>query len=151
MSRSRKRLLVRLAFTVALFASGCSALVTVNVTGGWAGDMTWTTGPATGMTQPFSLDLAQVEKDIAGTITLIGRATETYTINITFGRATGSTVEFTASGVNDVITPAVNVTFDFDGESDGTEMSGTGSANINGTTYEFTWTATLVAPPPAEE
>lgn len=151
MSTSRKRLLVRLALTVAVFASGCSALITVNVTGGWGGNLTWTTGPGTGFTSPFSLDLAQVEKDISGTITLIGRATETYTINITFGRATGSTVEFTASGVNDVIAPAVNVTFDFDGESDGTEMSGTGTANIDGNVYEFTWTATLVAPPPAEE
>jgi len=147
MSRSRKRLSVRLGLAVVLFASGCSSLVTVDVTGGWVANMTWTSGPLAGFSQPFSLDLVQDEKDIAGTVTLVSHSTNTYTIDVTFGRASGSSVEFTASGVNDQISPEIPVTFDFDGDAGDTEMSGTGTANIAGAAYNFTWTATLVAPP----
>ncbi len=150
MLRSHKRLLARLGFAVALFATGCSALVTVNVTGGWVGDITWTSGPAAGISQPFSLDLVQDGKDITGTITLTSHSTYTYTIDITFGRATGSSIEFTASGVNDQVPSPVDVAFDFDGEAGDTEMFGTGTANIEGTPYEFTWAATLVTPPVEE-
>lgn len=150
MSRSFKHLLIGAGLLAALLAGGCASLVTVDVTGGWVGTMTWTTGPLTGATQPVSFDLVQEGKDISGSIVLVGRSTDTYTINITFGRATGRSVEFTASGVNDVVTPSVSVTFDFDGEADDTTMDGTGTAVISGTAYEFTWTATLVTPPPEE-
>ncbi len=47
MSRSHKRLLVRLGFAVVLFASGCSSLVTVDVTGlGLRIEATWTSATA---------------------------------------------------------------------------------------------------------
>ncbi len=150
MPSSHKRLLVRLGLAIVLFASGCSSLVTVDVTGGWVGNMTWTTGPATGFASPFSLDLVQDGKDITGTVTLVSHSTNTYTIDVTFGRASGSSVEFTASGVNDQISPEIPVTFDFDGDAGDTEMSGTGTANIDGAAYTFTWTATLVTPPVEE-
>jgi hypothetical protein len=112
--------------------------------------MTWTSGPLKDFTQPFSLDLVQDEKDITGTVTLVSHSTNTYTIDVTFGRASGSSVEFTASGVNDQISPEIPVTFDFDGDAGDTEMSGTGTANIAGAAYNFTWTATLVTPPVEE-
>ncbi|MGD9675629.1 MAG: hypothetical protein AB7V19_02980 [Candidatus Bipolaricaulia bacterium] len=150
MEKRGRYLLIRLGLSSLLVAAGCSSIVTVDVTGGWGGTLTWTEGPAANITYPMSFDLAQEDGDISGTVTLTSHGAETYTIAITQGRAHGSSVEFAASGVNDKIPTPVAVVFAFDGTADGGTMSGTGTAEIGQDLYEFTWTATLVAPPPVE-
>ncbi|MDD5220196.1 MAG: hypothetical protein PHV11_06500 [Candidatus Bipolaricaulis sp.] len=150
MARLWKRVLLRLGLIALLVATGCSSIITVDVTGGWVGTLTWTDGPAANITYPLSFDLAQEDKDLSGRVTLTSHGTETYTIDITQGRAHGSSVEFTASGVNDKVPTPVDVVFVFDGTADSDTLSGTGTAEIGGDLYEFAWAVTLVAPPPAE-
>lgn len=150
MSRSSKRLLARLGLLVVVAVCGCSPAIRVDVSGGWVGDITWTSGPATGLTTPLSLDLLQDGSDVSGEVTLTSHSNYTYTIPITFGRARSSGVEFDASGYNDQLSPAVPVTWQFDGTPGTTQMSGTGTATINGSTYRFSWDAVLVSPPAVE-
>ena len=52
-----------------------------------------------------------------------------------------------ARGTNPWITPEPTIEFEIEGRFDQTAMSGEGTQSIDGTTYEFEWTATLVTEP----
>jgi hypothetical protein len=149
----KKRLVfvVRLAFILLACAVGCAPAARFNLTGGWSGTFSYTSGPETSFTKSFSMSLFDDEGSITGSATFPSSALETFEIPITRGETHADTVVLEASGFNDKTTPQTPVRFSFDGEATATTMSGVGTHTVNGTPYTFTWQATLVAPPPPVE
>jgi hypothetical protein len=149
----KKRLVfvIRLACILLACAVGCAPAAHVNLTGGWSGTFSYTSGPMTSFTSSFSMDLFDDEGSITGSATFPSSAMQWFEIPITNGETHADTVVLEASGFNDKTTPQTPVRFSFDGEATATTMSGVGTHTVNGTPYTFTWQATLVAPPPPEE
>jgi hypothetical protein len=147
MTKFGKAVVVRLAVLVAMLLTGCSSLVPIDLTGGWTGELLWADGPAAGFRQDFTLDLLHEDRTLSGTITLPSHAMQTFDLPITFGRTKGQTLEIEATGTNDLLTPPVPVFFTLEGDFDSTTMSGTGTQTVQGSTYHFTWTATLAYAP----
>jgi hypothetical protein len=151
---SKKKCLVfvvRLAFVLLVFAVGCTPVARVNLTGGWSGTFSYTSGPMTSLSSSFSMDLFDDEGSITGSAIFPSSAMQTFEIPITLGETHADTVVLEASGFNDKTTPQTPVRFSFDGEATATTMTGVGTHTVNGTSYAFTWVATLVAPPPPVE
>jgi hypothetical protein len=150
MRRFWKGLFVRTAVCGAILLAGCTTITPPIITGGWIGELLWSDGPASGFRQEFTLDLVHDGTDITGTITLPSHAMQTFDIPITYGRTKGWSLEIEASGTNDLLKPPVPVFFTLEGDFDASNMSGTGTQTVQGSTYRFTWTATLAYPPAAE-
>jgi len=150
MGIGRKSIVVRLLLAGIVALTGCGPASRIDLTGTWTGQLTWTSGPATGFTSPITLSLVHEDDRITGTVTLTGPASQTFDIEIASGRARSRTIEIHATGMNPLVTPPVAVSLDLDGDYSEAEMSGTGSQTIGGTIYQLTWEAVLTWAPPAE-
>jgi hypothetical protein len=150
MTTFRKALVVRLGLLLALVLAGCAPIVPIDLTGGWIAEILWIDGPAAGFRQGFVLDLVHEGNDLSGEVTLPSHAMQTFDLPITFGRTRSQTLEIEASGANDLLTPPVPVFFTLEGDFDATSVAGTGTQTVQGSTYHFTWTATLAYPPVPE-
>ncbi len=143
-------LLCRLGLAALACVVGCGPVVHIDLTGGWSGTYTYTSGPMTSLTSSFSMDLVDDDGDISGSAIFPSHGMSTFEIPVTHGETHADTVILEASGTNDQVTPAAAVRFSFDGNVTTTTMSGIGTHTVNGTAYTFTWEATLVVPPPDE-
>jgi len=150
MSRRSRVTLVGAVFFATMAFAGCMGLVQIDVSGVWQGQLLWTGGPASGFTSPISLDLLQDDRQVYGTITLLGPGSLPFPIEISHGQTTGTSVHIEASGINDIVAPPVTVAISLDGTAADGTLSGTGEQTIGSNTYPFSWTADLVAPPPTE-
>lgn len=151
--KTRLDFLLRLASlgcVVLVAAVSCTPAASVNVTGGWSGTITWTSGPMASLTSAFSVDFFDDEGDLTGSATFPAGSMLTFEIPLTRGDVHADTIVFEAAGQNDITTPPTPVRFTFDGEVTATTMSGVGTQFVNGTSYTFTWQAVLVAPPAPE-
>lgn len=148
MTRLQKAVLARVVLFTALTLSGCVLLVSVDITGEWAGTLLWTDGPSSGFTSSISLALTHENRDVLGTVTLMGPGSQPFDLAISTGRTSARSVRIDASGVIDVITPPRNVAISLDGDFDEDQMSGTGSQTVDGNTYQFTWEAVRISGPP---
>jgi len=144
MRRQDKRWVAGIGIALLCLLCGCTAIVPIDLSGTWAGQISWLTGPATGLSSPLSLNLAHENRIISGTVTLTS-SQETFDITIDNGRSTGSTLIIEASGTNNLVTPPAVVLLDLSGGFDSTNMAGTGTQTINGTVYEIEWSATLMS------
>ena len=148
MSRLQKILLTRVALVVAVLLGGCMSFVNVDVTGEWAGTLTWIDGPSSGFTSPISLALVHENRDVSGTVTLMGPGSQPFELAITDGRTNALSIRLRASGTLTAFTPAISVSITLDGDFDNQNMSGTGSQTVDGSTYEFTWELVRISGPP---
>jgi hypothetical protein len=152
LSKARLDLLVRLSCIgcVALAGLvGCAVTAPIDVSGGWAGTMTWTSGPMTSLNSSFALNLVADGGSVTGAAQFSSGYMKTFEIPVS-GEVHADTVVLEATGQNPFTSPATTVRFAFDGEATATTMSGVGTQLVGGASYTFTWTATLVAPPAAE-
>lgn len=151
--KTRLDLLLRLASVgcvVLAAVVSCAPAARVNVSGGWSGTITWTSGPMASLKSSFSMDLFDDEGDVTGSAVFPAGAMQTFQIPVTRGEVHADTIVFEAAGQNDITTPPTPVRFTFDGEVTATTMSGVGTQFVNGASYTFTWQAVLVAPPAPE-
>jgi len=148
LSQFQKRMIVQGIAIATLSLSSCLLAPRIDISGRWDGWITWTDGPAAGLTSPIGLTLVHEDRSLSGTITLVGPGSQPFDLSITAGTARGSSLFIAALGTNYNIDPPVNVSIELDGDYDATEMSGTGSQTISGNLYHFTWEATLSTPPP---
>jgi hypothetical protein len=150
-SRLQKAIIARILLLAAFWLSGCSFVSSpINISGMWVGDLQWTDGPAETFIYPFTLDLVHEDRDLSGTATIDGPGSVPFALDIRDGYARTHTMSLEASGVFPG-SPPQSVTFELEGDFHETQMSGTGSQTINGTTYHFTWEAVLVVPAVPEE
>ena len=151
MSKLQKAIIARGLLLAVFWLSGCSFLSSpINISGLWIGNIQWTDGPGAGFTSPITLDLVHADRDLSGTATLVGPASLSYTLTISQGHARTVSMSLDASGVLPT-NPPQNVTISLDGDFHETQMSGTGTQTVNGTTYHLTWEAVLIAPVIPEE
>ncbi len=151
--KKRLDLFVRLAAwtsVLLLAAASCAPAVVVDLSGGWSGTITWTSGPMTSLESPFSLDLVDDGEALSGSAEFPSGYLRTFTLLITRAEVHADTIVLEASGQNDAVSPAVPVRFAFDGAVSATTMSGVGTQFVNGTSYTFAWEATLTEPVPVE-
>jgi hypothetical protein len=148
MTLFRKAVLARVVLFASLFLFGCFALVRIDLTGGWEGSLLWISGPSTGFSSPMSLAIVHQDRDVTGTITLMGPGSVPFVLTIDEGRTQGRTIQIRASGVLNLGTTTIDVILEIDGDYDSSEMSGTGEQTVDGTTYLFTWELVRVSGPP---
>lgn len=148
MKRIHKAILVRVLIVSAFLLSGCFALVRIDLTGTWQGDLLWTTGPSSGFSSPVFLDIVHENRDVSGTVTLMGPGSQPFDLTISSGRTSARTIRIEAFGSIDTISPPLAVTIRLEGDFDETSMSGTGSQTFGGSTYEFTWDLVRLSGPP---
>jgi len=150
-TKLQKAITARVLLLAVFWLSGCSFFSSpINISGLWAGNMQWIDGPAALLMSPITLDLVHENRDLSGTITLTGPGSAPFDLDITDGRARTVSMSLEASGVLPINPPQL-VTLKLEGDFLETEMSGTGTHTVNGTTYHLTWEAGLVAPAiPAE-
>ena len=151
MTTLKKSLVVRAALLVAFVLTGCTGAIRIDLTGTWEGTLTWTSGSAAGLTSVLRLDVTHDGNDLSGTVTLVSHASQTFEIAITSGRAKSGSLTLEASGTNDLVTPSATVSLSLEADYDETQMSGSGTQIINGTTYTIDWEATLIWSPAADE
>jgi hypothetical protein len=150
-SKLLKTIIARVLLLAAFWLSGCSFFSSpINISGLWVGNIQWTDGPGAGFTSPITLDLVHEDRDLSGAVTLAGPGSMSFDLNITDGRARTVSMSLEASGTLPT-NPPQNVTIELDGDFLETQMSGTGTQTVNGTTYHLTWEVVLVAPAPPEE
>ncbi|MGB2982934.1 MAG: hypothetical protein WBC63_03625 [Candidatus Bipolaricaulia bacterium] len=148
MSRLQRAILVRVVLFVAIVLGGCVSPVRIDLTGTWEGTLLWTEGQSTGFRSPISLDLTHVDRDLSGTVILMGPGSQPFDLTISGGRTSARSIRVEASGVIDQIDPPLSVSISLDGDFDETRMSGTGSQTFAGSTYEFTWEMVRISGPP---
>ena len=131
--------------------ASCTPAVRVDVSGGWTGTYTYTSGPATGFKYTFALNLVDDEGAVTGSGSFPSSgSTDNFVIPITRGEVHADTVVLEASGQNTYTNPATPVRFTFDGNVTATTMSGVGTHVVGSVSYGFTWQATLTSPPAPE-
>jgi len=151
LSKLQKAIIARLLLLAAFWLSGCSFFSSpINISGLWQGQLQWTDGPGAGFTSPITFDFVHDDRDLSGTVTLIGPGSTPFDLDITQGSARTHTMSLEASGVLPV-NPPQSVTLELDGDFHETQMSGTGTQQVNGTTYHLTWEAALIAPAVPDE
>lgn len=151
MSRRRKAIIARLLLLATFWLSGCTFFSSpIDISGLWTGTIQWTDGPGAGFTSPITLDLVHEDRDLSGTVTLVGPGSTSFDLEIEDGYARISSLSLDASGVLESTTTQ-SVTISLDGDFLETQMSGTGTQTIDGTTYQLTWEAVLIAPAVPEE
>lgn len=148
MSMRRKALIVRIVLTAIVWLSGCTLSLPIDITGQWVGTLEYTSGPAAGFVYPLTLNLVYDDRGVNGTITLISHGSLTFELPINSGRAKNPDIRLDASGTNPHIVPSPTVSVTMEGRYDAESMSGEGNQTVDGRTYEFTWTASFVAPAP---
>ena len=147
MTHLQKVILARVVLFAALTLGGCAFLVSVDVTGEWAGTLLWIDGPSSGFTSSISLTLTHENRNVSGTVTLMGPGSQPFDLAISSGRTSARSVRIEASGVADVLTPPRNVSISLDGDFDEDQMSGAGLQTIDGNTYQFTWELVRISAP----
>ncbi len=148
--KTRVDLLLRLASVGCVLLAGiisCAPVARIDVSGGWSGTMTYTSGPMTSLNSAFSMDLFDDEGSLAGSAEFPSGHIGSFEIPVTHGEVHADTIVLEFAGQNDVVVPSIPVRFTFDGQVTATSMSGVGMWFVNGTSYTFTWRATLTAPP----
>ena len=141
----QKAIIARVLLFAAFWLSGCSFFSSpINISGQWSGHIEWTTG-FPGIQTTLYLDLVHDDRDLSGSVWLGGPGGTSFELVISDGYARTHTMSLEASGTL-AITPPQNVTLELDGDFHETQMSGTGTHTVNGTTYELIWEAVLVAP-----
>jgi hypothetical protein len=146
MQRRDRALVARLVVMLICFLGGCTATAPINLSGTWVGQITWISGPASGLSSLLQLDLSHEGSSLHGTITLSSSGQQTFDITIDNGRSTGYTLNLHASGTNDLVNPPATVLLDLAGGFDSQNMAGTGTQTVNGAEYDIEWSATLVSP-----
>jgi hypothetical protein len=147
-TRLQKAIVVRILLVATVALTGCVAAVRIDLTGTWAGSLEWTDGPSAGFTSSISLDIAHENRDVSGTVTLMGPGSQPFDLTISPGRTNAREVHLNASGTIDSITPPVAVSISLDGDFDASNISGTGSQTFGGSTYHFTWEVVRTSGPP---
>lgn len=151
MSKLRKAIIARVLFLAVFWLSGCSFFSSpIDISGLWIGNIEWTDGPGAGFTSPITLDLVHEDRDLSGTATLVGPGSASFNLDISDGYARTVSMSLEASGTLPT-DPPQNVAIELDGNFHETQMSGTGTQTVNGTTYHLTWEAVLIAPAVPEE
>ncbi len=146
MSRCQKQLIAKVVLLAGFWVTGCTFFSSpIDISGLWVGSIQWTDGPGAGFTSPITLDLLHIDRDLSGTVTLAGPGSSSFDLAVVEGRAKTVSMSLEASGVL-ATSPPQNVTLTLEGEFLETQMSGTGTQTVNGTTYNLTWEAVLVAP-----
>jgi hypothetical protein len=126
--------------------SGCVRVPTVDLTGPWAGSLTYTSGPATGFAFPVQLNLTHEGSSVQGTITLRSHAEFTYILPVVHGRARGGTLLLMARGTNPWVAGEPSIELTLDAEIDSAAiLVGVGIHAIDQALYSFTWEATRSA------
>jgi hypothetical protein len=147
---TRAVVLTRLACIGCLALAGvvsCTPTPSANLSGDWSGTLTYTSGPMTALTSPFTLVLLDDEGDVTGSGTFSGGGANAFDVPVTLGAVHADTVVLEAAGNSPYTTPQTPVRFTFDGEVTATTMSGVGTHTVGSKAYNFTWQATLLAPP----
>jgi hypothetical protein len=134
-----------------LALGGCLQTPPAAVAGGWTGTLTWTGAPVPGMTMPLTLTLTQEDRTVDGEIGLMGPGSKPFSLAISAGSVEGDAVSIAASGTLETGSTPQQIAISLSGTCNGTRMTGTGTQTVEGSTYAFTWEATLTAPPPSEE
>ncbi len=147
MSRWQKALVARVLTFLCLFLWGCFFFTPVNITGTWVGTMEWTSGPASGLVYPITLNLVHENRELTGTVTLPSHSLLSFDIPIIQGTARSANMSLVARGPNPWITPEPMIEFEIEGEFDQTTASGEGTQSIDGTIYSFDWQAILTTEP----
>jgi len=148
MSRWLKLIVVRVLLVGILFLWGCMFSAPIDISGIWTGTMTWTSGPATGLSQPVTLDLTLVNRTVSGSVRLVSHAMSTFDIPITYGRAKSVNLDLEASGQNTMVPSNPTVFFVLEARYTSDTMTGTGTQTIDGNAYDFDFEATLTTPAP---
>jgi hypothetical protein len=133
---------------LALLFGGCASLIRIDVTGEWQGSLLWTSGPSSGFSSPMSLSLAHEDRDVAGTVTLMGPGSQPFTLTITDGVADAYGIEIHASGTLDAGGATITVSLFLEGDYDEQAMSGTGTQSFGANSYAFTWELVRISGPP---
>ncbi len=150
MSKLQKAIIARLLLLAVFWLSGCSFFSSpIDISGVWEGHIEWTTGFA-GIQSPITLDLVHDGRELSGTVTLMGPGSAPFDLDITQGSARTHTMSLEASGALP-INPPQAVAIELDGDFHNTQMSGTGTQTVNGTTYQLIWEVVLIAPAVPEE
>ncbi len=149
MTRLQKAIFVRLVLVGVIGLGGCISLVHIDLTGAWQGTLTWTTGPSAPLESPISLEIVHENRDISGTVTLVGPGSQPFALTITSGRTSARSIRIDAFGTLELGSSSVSVTISLEGDYDDENMSGTGSQTIDGNTYEFAWEMIRISGPPA--
>ena len=148
MSRLQKIVLTRVALIAACLLGGCMSFVNVDITGEWQGTLTWIDGPSATFISPISLALVHENRDVSGTVTLMGPGSQPFALTITDGRTNARSIHLQASGTLTLATRDLSVSISLDGDFDGTNMSGAGSQTFDGSSYQFTWELVRISGPP---
>jgi hypothetical protein len=148
LSRLQKAVMVRVGLAVLFVLTGCMASIQIDLTGVWAGSITWTSGPGAGIGRPVTLDIVLDGGDLTGTVTMMAHGSQTFDLTIFHGRARDGSLELEASGTNPYVSPPVSVVLTLDGEYSVSQMFGTGTETVNGTAHNLSWEASRVSPPP---
>jgi len=146
--RTHKIIAARAALLATLMLAGCVSITPIDLTGTWSGTLTWTSGPATGLSYPRTLQLIDGEGEITGAVTLMGPGSQPFHLTISDADALGHSISLSASGTMTMITPPIQVSILLNGNYDEMSMSGTGSQTADGQTYEFDWQLTRITPIP---
>lgn len=147
MSRWFKGLVARILMLLCLFLWGCFVTTPVNITGTWTGTMEWTSGPATGFTQPISFVLLHEGRDVTGTVTLPSSGGSSFDVPIIQGSARSVNLSLVARGTNDQVPGNPTIEFRVDGQYEQAVMSGDGTQLIGTSVYSFDWQAVLITEP----
>ena len=147
MSRWLKAVVARILIFLCLFLWGCFLSPPVNISGTWTGTMEWTSGPATGFVQLFSLNLVHEDREVTGTVTLPSPGGLSFNLPIGQGSARTANLSIVATGTNPQVTPVPTVEFRIDGQYEQSVMSGKGTQSIDASVYSFDWEAVLITEP----
>ena len=147
MSRWFKALVTRILMLACLLLWGCFLTTPVNITGTWTGEMTWTSGPATGFVYPIVLTLVHEDRTVTGTVTLPSPGGLSFDLPIVQGSARSVNLSIVATGTNPWVTPVPTVEFRIDGQYEQSVMSGDGTQSIDNSVYSFEWQAVLITEP----
>ena len=150
MTKLQKAIVVRIVLCAAVALTGCLSIVRIDLTGAWAGSLEWTDGPSPGLTSPISLDIGHENRDVVGTVILMGPGSQSFTLDIVSGRTSVRSIRLDASGTLDLPSAGTSilVTLELDGDFDTTTMSGAGTQTFDGNTYSFTWQVLRASGPP---
>lgn len=147
MSRWFKALVARILMLLCLFLWGCFLITPVNITGTWTGEMTWTSGPATGFVYPIVLTLVHEGREVTGTVTLPSPGGSSFILPIVQGSTRNANLFLVAREVNDQVPGNPMVEFRIDGNYEQAVMSGNGTQAIDSSVYSFDWQVVLITEP----
>ena len=147
MNRWLKGFVTRILMLACLLLWGCFLTAPVNITGTWTGEMTWTSGPATGFVYPIVLTLVHEDRTVTGTVTLPSPGGLSFDLPIVQGSARSINLSVVATGTNPWVTPVPIVEFRIDGQYEQSVMSGNGTQAIDSSVYGFDWQAVLITEP----